>query len=620
MFTSNRISRSTLRLTARLQPHLVHVVSARSSSAVKPAKIVQIHSLTSKQIHRSCYRLQLANNFSSNSRTVSIQIDQKIKSNADNWKVLLSIYEMDGGKFDLRNWASLFNRLKNLSGNDMERMKNDNTFKTMLASLEQQLLIDVKEAAKGKGNSDVQPVANILHALAKLGIRNAPFLELVEEEPKWIFANGDPQAIANIAWACATLQYNAPAFFQMLDKQAAHLVNEGNPQTIANTAWACATLQYKAPAFFQMLDKQAARLVNQGTPQNIANTAWACATLQYQAPAFFQMLDKQAAYLVNEGTPQNIANTAWACATLQCDAPFFFQMLNKQAAQLVNKGNPQDIAHMAWACATLQYDVPNLLFEIDSHSEKIVVSGTTQAISNTVLAFAELGYVPEALFGHLSSHLERFLKSADLQAISNVLWSIASLDIPHETEIIFQALWEKVALRKTSMLVDENLRQLAFAAVYARVSGRQLVVEIPTSLEKQMVESISKQREDTEGIRENEFSSLLSKIGFEHERQVTPFGDTKGSFLAIDFACKERKIAIEYDGDHHFLKNLSMGQVTVGRETGRTVAKRRLLQKLGWKVVNIPYMDNIELSKNSSAKQAKKDYLKKKLLGVGVHL
>ena len=581
MFTSNRISRSTLRLTARLQPH--SVVSARSSSVVKPAKIVQIHSLTSKQIHRSCNRLQLANNYSSNSRNVSIQIDKKIKSNADNWKSLLSIYEIESGKFDHRNWASLFNRLKNVSEKDIERMKNDNTFKKMIASLEHQLLIDVKEAAKGKGNSDVQTLSNILHALAKLGIKNAPFLEVVEEEAKWILAKGDPQAIANIAWACATLQYQAPAFFQILDKQAA-------------------------------------RLVNKGTPQNISNTAWACATLQYKAPAFFQMLNKQAAYLVNKGNPQAIANTAWACATLQCDAPAFFQMLDKQAAHLVGKGTPQTIANTAWACATLQYDVPDLLFEIDSHSEKLVVSGTTQAISNTVLAFAELGYVPEALFGHLSSHLERFLKSADLQAISNVLWSIASLDIPHETEIIFQALWEKVALRKTSMLVDENLRQLAFAAVYARVSGRQLVVEIPTSLEKQMVESISKQTDDAEGTNENEFSSLLSQIGFEHERQVTPFGDTVGSFLAIDFACKKRKIAIEYDGEHHFLKNLSMGQATIGRETGRTVAKRRLLQKLGWKVVNIPYMDNIELSKNSSAKQAKKDYLKKKLLGVGVHL
>ena len=65
-------------------------------------------------------------------------------------------------------------------------------------------------------------------------------------------------------------------------------------------------------------------------------------------------------------------------------------------------------------------------------------------------------------------------------------------------------------------------------------------------------------------------------------------------FLAIDMACRELNVAVECDGKCNFLTELEPGaKENFGKENGRTLAKRRLLEKLGWKVVNLPLHDNI---------------------------
>ena len=107
------------------------------------------------------------------------------------------------------------------------------------------------------------------------------------------------------------------------------------------------------------------------------------------------------------------------------------------------------------------------------------------------------------------------------------------------------------------------------------------------------IEEVLKSKTTNPSKYEDKCSSLLHQIGFVHEREVSPFGNNTaaaGAFLAIDFACTQQKIAVEYDGSSHYLKSLGSGPV-VRAENGPTKAKRRLLQKMGWQVVNVPYFD-----------------------------
>jgi hypothetical protein len=108
---------------------------------------------------------------------------------------------------------------------------------------------------------------------------------------------------------------------------------------------------------------------------------------------------------------------------------------------------------------------------------------------------------------------------------------------------------------------------------------------------------------------QREIFQFLADLGVPCELEVSPLSNTSlGGMLAIDVACKEEKIAIEFDGPLHYLKELGSGNVSL-MENGTTRAKRRFLENLGWTVINIDYRD---WTKNKSAGN-EKHWLREKL-------
>ena len=96
-------------------------------------------------------------------------------------------------------------------------------------------------------------------------------------------------------------------------------------------------------------------------------------------------------------------------------------------------------------------------------------------------------------------------------------------------------------------------------------------------------------------------SKILKEIGFDHECEVAPQRNIMGGMMAIDFACAKQKVAIEYDGESHFLKALGSGELTTKRN-GSTKAKRRLLKQLGWTVINLDFRDYMKACRKSQEK------------------
>jgi len=114
---------------------------------------------------------------------------------------------------------------------------------------------------------------------------------------------------------------------------------------------------------------------------------------------------------------------------------------------------------------------------------------------------------------------------------------------------------------------------------------------------------------------------LTSVLTHEHSLQVQFLEGDYADFMAIDFACKERKIAVECDGPHHYLTELKKGAMpNHGRENGRTTAKRRLMEQMGWKVVNIDYKDSRRLNAMKNTRDKKLHFLRERLKEVGVTL
>jgi len=267
------------------------------------------------------------------------------------------------------------------------------------------------------------------------------------------------------------------------------------------------------------------------------------------------------------------------------------------------EGKPQEVSNTAWACATLGFEAPKLFAEIDHQSKWLVETGTPQAIANTAWAFATLGYEASELFIEFVGHADRLLKHCNVQNISNMCYAIAIVGKSKEFEALLAKLWDiAIELFITGEeFIDEALWQLAQTQIFAEVDSIKLhQLPKPMAMRMKLVLNTIEGNEVSHSTRK--VSQLLKEIGFHHKCEVSPDSCLSGGILAIDFACPERKIAIEYDGPSHFLKAVGSGELT-SIENGATKAKRRFLELLGWTVINIDYRDSDQAQRASNGKQ-----------------
>jgi hypothetical protein len=258
-------------------------------------------------------------------------------------------------------------------------------------------------------------------------------------------------------------------------------------------------------------------IIRKGEPQHVANTAWACAKLGVECPALFKAINDNASYLVEQGSPQAVANTARACAKLGVECPALFKAINDNASYLVEEGNPQDVEITAWACAKLDCRLTSF-------------------------------------FGALSSRMDSVAASSNVQGIVDLCYSFAILDLALEYETEFRVLWNRAVQFKDDNLAEAHLRQLV--QTFDMVS--RVMDDLPPPNE--LLQSVgSLKRADIDSSRaQQEMSELLNEVGFAHEIEVSPFPNDPVLLVpglwAIDAACKDRMIAIEFDGPTHYLR------------------------------------------------------------------
>jgi hypothetical protein len=208
-------------------------------------------------------------------------------------------------------------------------------------------------------------------------------------------------------------------------------------------------------------------------------------------------------------------------------------------------------------------------------------------------------YEPPHFFEHLSHHLDRILEEGTGQTIANLCYAFAVLDLSNQYKQQFYHLWSTGQTLDPRTLPDQHSRQLAQVHAFVRASGMDLQEPaVMLNINDSTPEPPRSQRE---------VSLLLTEIGFDREEEVHPFHEEGGSSLplgmvSIDMACRDRMVAIEFDGPYHFLVEAGSGKVSKV-ENGSTKAKRLFLEHLGWKVFNIHYLDWMEAKRKGEEKE-----------------
>ena len=455
------------------------------------------------------------------------------------------------------------------------------------------------------GNS--QTVANTAWAFATLGLDAPNFFAAIDRHSSWLVEmEGDSQHVANTVWAAAKLQHPVRKFIAKIEKQASWFAQEGKTQEVANIAWATATLGVQMPSFFAELEQQSKRLVDTGSSQEVANIAWACSALGIHSPNLFDEIENSSTRLVQKANPQEIANIAWACVKLDRKCYQFFAEIDKRCVSLVKKGNTQEVANIARAFAWFRIHSPDYFGEIEKRVSRFVKLGKPQELTNTALAYAQLGYCSAEFFGALCENIPRLIKTSSEQGVINICYALSTLELTKKYNKEFRQLWDTAITYDPARLSNEELSQLFHVYVFAHVFGEELSEPSPSLLQAFTRSSTGVKSSKSQKA----ISALLRRLGFDHEMEISPFlSDTSfdprdTDVLAIDMACKDKLVAVEFDGPNHFLREVRTGRV-LNMPDGPTKAKHRLLEHLGWRVIHIPYYDWMKLR----GREAKEEYL-----------
>jgi very-short-patch-repair endonuclease len=269
---------------------------------------------------------------------------------------------------------------------------------------------------------------------------------------------------------------------------------------------------------------------------------WAYATAGVAAPALFEAVATEALKKIASFNSQALANTVWAYATAGVAAPALFEAVAAEASKKVATFTPQNLANTVWAYATAGVAAPALFEAVAVESSKKIATFEPQALANTVWAYATAGVAAPALFEVLAVSIEATISNFSLDGLSQL----------HQVSMHLQLEAPQHALTLLLCRHEAELR-----AAYLR-------------------------QEPTPSRSQREVSTALARIGWAHDfEHVTAEG------ISLDMAQPASKVAVEFDGPKHYLAGASSRRVL----DGKSKAKERLLRRLGWDVVRVPYFE-----------------------------
>jgi hypothetical protein len=265
------------------------------------------------------------------------------------------------------------------------------------------------------------------------------------------------------------------------------------------------------------------------------------------------------------------------------------------------------VANTAWAFATLGVQAPALFDAVDKHGDWLVTEGTPQAVANTVWAFATLGVKASSLFDAVDNRSDWLVKKGNPQNVANTVWAAAVLGLLGKNANLVRLCWNSAMALDLSKFTAKNLTQLHEVERCVQIEGSDELQQSLLPMPQELRDAVDKAVASNELVSSRhhlEASKALTTIGFAHENEVSPFEDGSegdGGFMAIDMACRDRMLAIEFNGPSHYNSD--------GGLNGKTMMKKRLLEKLGWKLHMIPWWEWRDLKGEGQ----KAEYLSRKL-------
>ena len=315
---------------------------------------------------------------------------------------------------------------------------------------------------------------------------------------------------------------------------------------------------------------------------------------------------------VQECNAWSLANTANALAWLlkKCDCREVYntilQELKKSEWQKLKECKPQELSNLANAFAKAGiFDEElfrEIIHELKRSNWQKLKECNHQELSNLANAYAKAGIFDDQLFSEILHELKRSnwqkLKECNHQGLSNLAWSFAvvgqiSVSLFRE---IFSLLEEKI--RASQKLLKEEARQFVHVQLALELEGLSHSVKLGKGMKSELQYWMPH-------LSERWQSSRTHMQVFQVLQQIIP-EKIKNEVYTDGLSCDmifDDVIVFEVHGPTHYLPSRQLN--------GESLFKIRLLSKLNYGVIIIPYWEWDILAKKTVSEQ--KAYLEIRL-------
>ncbi|KAI7839792.1 hypothetical protein COHA_006591 [Chlorella ohadii] len=356
-------------------------------------------------------------------------------------------------------------------------------------------------------------------------------------------------------------------------------------------------------AALRLLQQRSGELAPRLRVQALSALAQAFASIGTCRPELLDAFAERAIALGQQGRldVQGVASLAWAFSTLQYDHPQVFDVLASAAVVMLRTPGPRP-NHSGSNGGRGNGGRSSSGSGRGAGGSGSAAPGCTradfsaQAVSVMVFSFASANRCDSPsqreMYGLLAERADEVLEQFTPQGLANLAWglTVAACYPPQ-----LMRRWRTLAGGQAVQFGPAELNQLHLVEVALRLEAPEIGLEAPAEAQS-FFDSLYRAGRlrafAGAGWAANQAGGPRSVTDFQRQvhEAVCALGvpcvleHSQAGEYSIDVAIPSHKIAVEVDGPVHFATNSR-------HLMGGTALKRRLLQRLGWQAVAVPFYD-----------------------------
>ena len=452
-----------------------------------------------------------------------------------------------------------------------------------------------------------QAIANMMWGFATAGHDAAALFDAVAAHTPSRLRAGElgPQNVANVVWAFAKAGRTEDD--ELFAAVASHYLTapEHIPkcamQELSTVAWAFTTAQQRdcgdSTALFAAIARESTARMNSDEGAAAVSTAdltllcSAYASADMQAPELFAAIARAVPPKLGDFNSQGLSTVAWAFGRVE---PFphawreLFNAAAEEALPRIKQGTfpPQAIAGLLFGHSKARVAAPALFDTVASWLPPRVDSCEMQDLCAIAGAYAKLGVAAPELFDAVASRAFLRTDSAEMdhQQVANLAGAFAVSGYIHDKS---EEVWGRIATEVSTRfggMIDVQRGELYYALLTAHLEAPHfdLMSRVGDTAMAELRTAAVRNTIITKSTSQEQVSAALERVGWSHEYEYTT-----AEGLSLDMAQPSTQIAVEFDGPHHYVM-MPDGKL---EQSGKTLAKVRLLQATGWKVFSVPWFE-----------------------------